>query len=101
VNQYDETLLETSIKQTNTNGDIEAGKTAHVTVLRSGDVGIRLVLDPYGDDHDLLFLQEEGKWVVFVHPHGGDPVCFLEITPNRTTVHNDSEETLATFDHPQ
>jgi hypothetical protein len=55
-------------------------KHVHVDVrVESG--GLRIVMDPFGEDHDILLMPWENGWSIVVHPHGQDPVVKVRLPP--------------------
>ncbi len=67
---------------------VKGGPTSHVDVYRT-DNAVRIVVDPFGEDHDVLIEQHEEEWLVFVHPQGQDPVCVVSLNMKRAIVTND------------
>ena len=50
---------------------------------RNGDVRIVLGPDTKLSPDVLITRNEEGDWVLLVHPHDGDPLCAITIKPGK------------------
>ena len=79
----------------NDEGDVDLSKTAEVQIIR-GSASIRVILDPNGEDHDLLIEQQDGHCGDYVHPNGGDPICVIRLDEKYTIVENDIGDQLIT-----
>ena len=68
-------------------------KSVHVDVrVESG--GLRIIMDPFGEDHDILLMPWEKGWSIVVHPHGEDPVFTIRMTNTEATVVDDWDRPL-------
>jgi hypothetical protein len=77
--------------ETDAADDVDRSQTADVLIEQS-PCHLRIILDPQGEDHDLLIEQRADRWVVFAHvPGGGDPFCIIE-TNERGAVLLDGED---------
>ena len=79
----------------NDEGDVDLSKTAEVQIIKH-PASIRVILDPNGEDHDILIEQQDDHWGVYVHPNGGDPICVVRLYEKHTVVENDSGDQLIT-----
>ena len=79
----------------NNEGDVDLSKTAEVQIIKH-PASIRVILDPNGEDHDILIEQQDDHWGVYVHPNGGDPICVIRLYEKYTVVENDSGDQLIT-----
>ena len=74
-------------------GDPCPDKTVHVDVrVESG--GLRIIMDPHGEDHDILLMPWENGWSICVHPHGEDRVFTVRLTNTAATVVDDWDRVL-------
>ena len=79
----------------NDDGDVDLSKTAEVQIVKH-PASIRVILDPNGEDHDILIEQQDDHWGVYVHPNGGDPICVIRLDEKYTIVENDIGDQLVT-----
>ena len=79
----------------NDEGDVDLSKTAEVQIVKH-PASIRVILDPNGEDHDILIEQQDDHWGVYVHPNGGDPICVVRLYEKHTIVENDIGDQLIT-----
>ena len=85
IDEHGECIMLTEVDD---NGEATTKGThllTEVRVKREGH-GLRIILDPFGEDHDILIECLAEKWLVIVHPRGQDPVCGIELTPHRAEV---------------
>jgi hypothetical protein len=79
-----------TLKDTDTADDVDWSETAEVLIEQT-PCHLRIVLDPAGEDHDLLVEQRRDHWAIFVHaPGGGDPLCIIETTTRGAVVLDDT-----------
>ena len=64
-------------------------ESCDVRVRRDGDSAIRIIMDPFGEDHDVLIECHDDKWMVFIHPGGNDPFCIAALTHRKAVVMDD------------
>ena len=88
-----EELFRTVIKSFDANGDINPTETAQIIGHRS-EAAIWIILDPRGEDHDILIEQHPEEWRIYINPRGGDPLCIARLGFQRSTLENDADETL-------
>jgi hypothetical protein len=79
----------------NNEGDVDPSSTSDVQIIRH-PASIRVILDPNGEDHDILIEQQDDHWGVYVHPNGGDPICVVRLYEKHTVVENDIGDQLIT-----
>jgi hypothetical protein len=77
----------------NDEGDVDVSKTAEVQIIKQ-PASLRMVLDPNGEDHDILIEQQDDHWGIYVHPSGGDPICVIRLHEDHTVVENDIGDQL-------
>ena len=68
-------------------GNISVRHTVSIHANGQAD-GVRIILDPYGEDHDVLIERRVGHWQILVHPQGSDPVCVVHLNPQKAVVYN-------------
>jgi hypothetical protein len=58
--------------------------------------GLRAVMGDAKDEFapDVLIERAVGRWRIFVHADGGDPLCVIEIQRFRATIENDRGEII-------
>jgi hypothetical protein len=86
-----------TFKETDAENDVDRSKTAEVVVEQT-PCHLRIILDPHGEEHDLLIEQRADRWAIFAHvPCGGDPLCIIETNDRRAVVldGDDGRELLA------
>ena len=70
---------------------------AEVRVVCEGESAIRVILDPWDGDHDLLIECHGDKWSIIFHPSGQDPFCMIDVFlstiyhPRQTVVLSDDK----------
>jgi hypothetical protein len=79
----------------NDEGDVNLSKTAEVQIIKQ-TASLRMILDPNGEDHDILIEQQDDHWGIYVHPNGGDPICVIKLYEKHTVVENDIGDQLIT-----
>jgi len=93
--QTDENVVEFRLASADENGvTIPDGPAAHIRIEKN-ESSVRIVMDPYGEDHDVLIEQQADKWLVFVHPWGQDPVCIATLTTKSALVEDNMGNKLA------
>jgi hypothetical protein len=92
-----EELFHTVIKSFDANGDISPTETAQIIGHRS-EVAIWIILDPRGEDHDILIERHPKEWRIYINPRGGNPLCIARLGFQRSTLENDADETLISQD---
>lgn len=81
----------------------EAGLILGAVGLYDETTGLRIVLDDYGIDrpedtrHNLLIERQPGRWAIYIHANGGDPVLVVEIADHVMTVSDSAGGSLAEF----
>ena len=94
----DEHVIKIQIASQDDEGSvIPGGPISEVRIQRS-ETGVRVVMDPYGEDHDVLIEQHADKWVVMLHPMGQDPACIIEVNMQKVVVTDDLGNVLLTQD---
>jgi hypothetical protein len=56
--------------------------------------GLRIIMDPFGEDHDILLMPWAKGWSIVVHLHGEDPVFTIRMTNTEATVVDDRDRLL-------
>lgn len=58
-----------------------------VTVKQESN-GLLVVLGPEQDPGtpEVFFERRSDCWTIYIHPHEGDPVCFVDLGPNRAEI---------------
>lgn len=90
-------LFRTDIQSYRADGGINHAETAEIVGLRTA-AALRIVLDPQGEDHDILIEQHGTEWRVYIHPRGGDPLCIARLGFQQSSLENDVGETLIVQD---
>jgi hypothetical protein len=62
---------------------------------------IRVILDPNGEDHDILIEQQDDYWGIYVHPNCGDPICVVRLYEQHSVVENDMGDELVANECPR
>ena len=79
----------------NDEGDVDLSKTAEVQIVKQ-QASLCVILDPNGEDHDILIEQQDDSWNIYVHPNGGDPLCVVRLYEKCSVVEDDMGNVLAT-----
>ncbi len=86
-------LCDVRLQELDDNGDPVPSLSVHVDVFNESDCGLRIIMDPFGEDHDVLLEAHKDGWRLVIHPHGQDPAFVVTLTNNKATV-EDSEGTV-------
>jgi len=66
--------------------DLDGRRTTDIRVVRDGQSAVRIIMDPFGEDHDVFVECHDDKWLICIHPIGGDPIVVVELRPNSVEV---------------
>jgi hypothetical protein len=61
-------------------------RRTEIRVVRDGESAVRVILDPFGEDHDVFVECHADKWLVCIHPAGSDPIVAVELQANNAVV---------------
>ena len=94
----DEHVIKIQIASQDDEGNVlPNGPVSDIRIQRS-ETSVRVVMDPWGEDHDVLIEQHADKWVIMVHPMGQDPTCIIEVNMKKAVVMDDLGNVLLTQD---
>ena len=94
----DEHVIKIQIASQDDEGNVLPGAPISDVRIQRSETSVRVVIDPFGEDHDVLIEQHAGKWVILVHPMGQDPVCIIEVNMQKVVVMDDLGNVLLTQD---
>jgi len=93
-------LCDVRLHELDEHGELLPNTGVHVDVCeQGGNAGLRIIMDPFGEDHDVLIEAFESGWRLLIHPHGEDPVFVVELTNTKATVEDAAGQVLATADY--